>query len=229
MGVIEIVLSARLQAIADWIEPGQRVADIGTDHGYLAAWLLKKGGAPSVIATDIRPMPLKKARACAARYGVSPDFRLCDGLSGVAPDEADVIVIAGMGGDTIAGILNARRMKCPLVLQPMSSADGLRAFLYANGYNIARERLVLEQGRLRPVIYVASQCYHTVETGEEYLSRALIESGDPLLGLYVEKLIKAVRRAAEGTRNSSKPHDIERHEYFKIVLEYLLKGNEGCC
>ena len=75
-------------------------------------------------------------------------FRLCDGLSGINADEVDTIAIAGMGGETIAMILEAapwtREQNTALVLQPMSSMDELRRWLQASGYMIAEERLARE-------------------------------------------------------------------------------------
>ena len=109
----------------------------GTDHAYLPAWLLQNGRIPSAIASDVREGPLSRARATARACGCFErmSFRLCDGLSGIAPEEVDALVIAGMGGETIANILEAapwvKGKNFPIILQPMSTQAELRGWLCA--------------------------------------------------------------------------------------------------
>ena len=142
-----IELSPRLRLAADLVPEGARLADVGTDHAYLPACLLMEGKIPSAIAADLREGPLSRARETAAEYGCGDRmaFRLCDGLSGIRPEKTDAVVIAGMGGETIAQILEAapwvRTRKIPLVLQPMSSIPELRQRLGEDGFHILEERL----------------------------------------------------------------------------------------
>ncbi|MCD8034208.1 MAG: class I SAM-dependent methyltransferase, partial [Alistipes sp.] len=84
-------LSPRLAALAQWVEPGRRFADVGTDHGYLPVWLLVNGVLGRAVAADLRPGPLARAAQAARRYGVAGrlELRLCDGLEGLEPGEAD--------------------------------------------------------------------------------------------------------------------------------------------
>ena len=103
-----IALQHRLRLLAEMTPPGGRLADIGTDHGYLPVWLLQEGRIPSAIAADVGAEPLEHARRTAEEYETQGlDFRLCDGLSGIEPEETDTVVIAGMGGETIRDILRA--------------------------------------------------------------------------------------------------------------------------
>ena len=103
-----IALQPRLRLLAEMTPPGGRLADIGTDHGYLPVWLLQEGRIPSAIASDVGAEPLEHARRTAEEYETQGlDFRLCDGLSGIEPAETDTVVIAGMGGETIRDILRA--------------------------------------------------------------------------------------------------------------------------
>ena len=124
-----IELTPRLQAVAGLVPRGARLADVGTDHAYLPASLLQQGVIDTAVAADLRPGPLDRARATAERYGLTEQisFRLCDGLSGILPEEADTVVIAGMGGETIAAILSAapwvREEGKRLILQPMSAQE----------------------------------------------------------------------------------------------------------
>ena len=102
----QLELSPRLALIAGWVPPGAKLADVGTDHAYLPVWLTLHGRVVSAIASDLRKGPLERARATGRTYGAEGiDFRLGDGLAFIRPDEADTIVIAGMGGENIAQIL----------------------------------------------------------------------------------------------------------------------------
>ena len=105
----QLELTPRLKTIADLVCDGARLADIGTDHAYLPVWLLLNDRLKSAIAADIRPGPLDRARATAEEYDCTDRMRfvLCDGLSGLNRKDADTIVIAGMGGETIAAIMQA--------------------------------------------------------------------------------------------------------------------------
>lgn len=126
---------------------GTRAADIGTDHGYLAVYLLREGICPFVTAADLREQPLQKARENAARFGVSENmqFFLSDGLQSIPPGAADTIIMAGMGGDLMVRILEAAPWVCDarytLILQPQSAGQALRQYLAEHGFAIEREAL----------------------------------------------------------------------------------------
>ena len=120
-------LQPRLRAIADLVPAGSRLADIGTDHGYIPIDLLLDGRISAAIATDIGALPLDHARRTARCCGLTEgiDFRLGDGLAPLAPGEADVIVIAGMGGDSVAAILSAApwaRAQVSIEISPSTTA-----------------------------------------------------------------------------------------------------------
>lgn len=143
-------MNKRLEAIRRLIPEGRGVIDVGTDHGYLPVQLVKDGYGGSVFASDIRSGPLSSARERAEREGVGEKitFSLCDGLENCSPESVDTIVIAGMGGDTICGILDrAEWCMSPaylLILQPMTKAEILRFWLVNNGFLIETEELVKE-------------------------------------------------------------------------------------
>ncbi len=155
------MLDRRLQTVADLVRDGSRVADIGTDHALLPCALVAAGRCPSAIASDIRVGPTEAARKTVAATGLlqTVSVRLGSGLQTVSPDEVDDIVIAGMGGETIASILEgAAWVKDPhyrLVLQPMTRPERLRRFLYDNGFDIQTETIVKDGRRLYTVLCVA--------------------------------------------------------------------------
>ena len=148
---MKIPLSNRLLACCDFINPGDRVADIGCDHGYLSIYLLKKGIAHSVIASDIKEGPLHNAVRNSEKFGVRDKmtFYLSDGVRNI-PREFDTLVCAGMGGDTMVSILSAapwlQSSQYRLILQCQSKTPLLRRYLSDNGWSIAAEK-VLKDGK----------------------------------------------------------------------------------
>jgi tRNA (adenine22-N1)-methyltransferase len=140
-----IRLDKRLCAVAAMVRQGSIMADIGSDHGYLACGLVQNGTCPRAYACDIADGPLSRTRATIERYGLAGRVEaiLSDGLTALSDMEIDDIVIAGMGGETIAEIIaNApwiHREGVHFVLQPMTKADRLRKWLLVNGFEIQRE------------------------------------------------------------------------------------------
>ncbi|MDE6887396.1 MAG: class I SAM-dependent methyltransferase [Eubacterium sp.] len=153
-------LSKRLQAAADFVTEGSRVADIGTDHGFLPIYLVQSGKCQRVIAMDIKAGPLERAREhiAAAGLGSSIQTRLSDGLRELGESEADSAVIAGMGGLTVIHILEQgqkqlRQLK-ELVLEPQSDIAKVRRFLREHKLEIDRETIVQEAGKFYPMMHI---------------------------------------------------------------------------
>ena len=197
-------LAPRLQLLADLVPQGARLADIGTDHGYLPVWLLQQGRISSAIAADIGAGPLEHARRTAREYDVyGLAFRLCDGLSAIAPDEADTLVIAGMGGETIIHILESapwtRRLPRFCCSRRRRSSCCVR-WLREHGYAADAERLVEDKGKLYLVLSVRGAEPGTASVLEQYGGFCL--EGDPLYGAYLTRQIARLRRRAEGIRES---------------------------
>ena len=151
-------MEQRLSCIFHMIRPGRGVIDVGTDHGYLPVRLACEAYPGGIFASDLREGPLAAARRTAAQAGVSERirFQLSDGLDACPPDEVDTIVVAGMGGDTICGILD-RAEWCMdpayrLILQPMTKAEVLRYWLCNNGFFIEEEHLVEEGDTLYQIL-----------------------------------------------------------------------------
>lgn len=144
-------LDDRLAAAFAYVRPGHAAADIGCDHGKLTAALAGSGRCPLVLACDLRPDPLEKARRLCAPYGEKVQCRLGNGLSVVAPGEVEDIIIAGMGAETIIEILEAapwvRDTRYNLVLVPATKHSILRRWLARNGFALVRETLCQASGR----------------------------------------------------------------------------------
>ncbi len=154
------MLDRRLQTVADLVRDGSRVADIGTDHALLPCALVSAGRCPCAIASDIRVGPTEAARKTVKAAGLetSVSVRLGSGLQTVSPDEADDIVIAGMGGETIAEILSdaswIKDEHYRLILQPMTRPERLRRFLFDNGFSTETETVVKDGRRHYTVLCV---------------------------------------------------------------------------
>lgn len=223
-------LGPRLRAIASLVpEDCQVLADIGTDHGYIPAALLLEGRIRRAVAADIGREPLEHARRTAARLGLEErtDFRLGGGLSVLEPGEADVIVIAGMGGDNIAAILDAApwsRDGALLLLQPMSRAETLRPWLVERGYGVLAERLVQDKGTLYPILTArGGRTPPAAGVSEAEAWGGLLLDRDPLWGIYLEDRILRLRKAAGGLSNARDPALAERRQTFLHVIDELEK------
>lgn len=192
-------LGARLQKCADFVRRGSKLADIGTDHGYLPIWLLKSGKLSKAIAGDINQGPLNTARLNAEKYSVELTTVLGGGFSCIRPEDVEDAVIAGMGGELIAQIvseapwllLENRR----LILQPMTAADKLRKALYAMGFCLIKEELVKEGGKLYSVM-LATQ---GVDKRQDIYMGAVLPGGEYSAD-YAAFVVKGLKNRAKGLR-----------------------------
>lgn len=190
------MLDDRLLCAAALVRPGSRVADIGTDHAYLPLYLVKQGICPTAIASDIRPGPADSARRNVEAAGLSDriDVRLGDGLTGISPDEVDDILIAGMGGETMAAILQgAGWVKHPryrLVLQPMTRPEQLRRWLLTNGFSLQTEQVVPDGRHLYTVMAAGYTGAAPVTDEAAYYRGALGTEGQAFLRKELERLKK---------------------------------------
>jgi tRNA (adenine22-N1)-methyltransferase len=212
-----------LALIAGLVPFGSHLADVGTDHGLLPIHLLLDGQIESAVATDLRPGPLSAAMANAAAAGaVHIRFCLCDGLSGVSPDDADTIVIAGMGGENIAQILRnapwAQRDRL-LLLQPMSRPEMLRRALEDMCIRIDEEHIVSDSGRLYPVILARGGLPDRLSPAEYYIGKYDLVSRESLFLPFLTQWEGKIDAALAGLSKSGKEQDISRAEELRTVRE----------
>ena len=199
---MKIPLSDRLLACAGFVNTGDRVADIGCDHGYLGIYLLTKGIASSVIASDVNEGPLQSAVRNAEKYGVRDKitFHLSDGVRNI-PRDFDTLVCAGMGGDTMIHILESapwlKNEKYRLVLQCQSKTPMLRQWLSENGWRIPEET-VLRDGRF--LYTVMEVCWQPdsprLTLAEWYFPPALLENPSHAVPAYYRWVLEGLRIAA---------------------------------
>lgn len=220
---MKLPISKRLLCCASMVQSGSRVADIGTDHGYLGIYLLQSGAARHVIACDLRKDPLENARRNAKLFGVDGEMelRLSDGLEKILPDEVDTVVMAGMGGDLIQKILSQcpwrKREGLQFILQPQSAGNVLRRWLCEDGFEIQREEPVQDGHFLYTVMDIRQGEPAPLTPGTEYASPALLASGIPLVGNYLARVENALQETVRGLTNAEKQRP-ERLSYFRQAL-----------
>lgn len=222
-------LTKRLQLLLSLVPFGARVCDVGTDHGYLSIELIKNGGVKSVIATDINERPLSRARKNIERAGVTGiDLRLCDGLSGIKPEETDTVVIAGMGGEVISGIIEKgsnvlKNNEKTMILQPTTSPEYLRKFLFENGYEIILEEPLYENRKA----YSVMVCRYNGELGERepynyFIGKLTPEKADG--ALYIKKQYERCFKCAKALKDiTEKKADFEFYNSAAEQLHSILK------
>ena len=199
---MKLPLSPRLLACAKFVSQGDRIADIGCDHGYLSIHLLQKGTkchckAPLATPTDL---------ACRTRSL----FIFQTGQKNI-PHDFDTMICAGMGADTMVSILDAspwlKSSQYRLILQCQSKTHLLRRYLSESGWQIARET-VLKDGRflytVMEVLWLPEKSKLTV--GQWYFPPALAKSADPELPAYYHRLLFSLRRAVLGRGENADPY-----------------------
>lgn len=201
-------MNKRLQAIYSLICQGRGVVDVGTDHGYIPVVLAQNGYAGKIIASDIRSGPLQAARSSAESAGVEEkiDFLLCDGLDGCEKSAIDTIVIAGMGGDTICGILDrAEWCMTPdytLILQPMTKAEVVRYWLAYNGYEFLDEVLVKDGGIIYQVFRARIKENTSLSLAELFTGEYALAVKNPLFGEFLDMLISRFETGIKGLESA---------------------------
>ena len=210
------MLDARLSCAAALVRGG-RLADVGTDHGYLPVSLLLDGKIKYAVASDINRGPLESARQTVARHGLSDrvDLVLTDGLCGIEPYAPDDIAILGMGGELIASIIEAaewvKDSKYRLILQPMTKRAELREYLLTHGFFIEDELTAKAEGR----IYQTICAYYTGENtqyslAELLLGRHNIQRGDELTAIYAARLEATYNARLQGKSRAGADDSEER-------------------
>ena len=193
-----IQLSKRLSAIGEMVTEGNRLVDVGCDHGYLPVYLVMNHRIPGAIAADVGKGPLERAREHICRYHMQNyiETRLCDGLSGISAGEGDTLVIAGMGGPLMEKILSdnpeVRDSFQELILQPQSDIPHFRHFLMSNGYRITEEKMILEDGKFYPMMKAIRDQKRNESWPplEEMFGKYLLQEKNPVLQQFLQRELR---------------------------------------
>ncbi|WFD12106.1 tRNA (adenine(22)-N(1))-methyltransferase [Tepidibacter hydrothermalis] len=205
-------LTPRLEAVANLVSHNAKIADIGTDHGYIPVYLMKKDKIKGAIAADINKGPLENAKKeiISSNLESKIELRLGSGLSVLKVGEVDEVVIAGMGGVLISKLIEsefeiAKRLN-NMILQPMQASSELRKYLYENGFDIKEEILVKEDFRIYEIMVVKYDGIKRSQEDEIYyeVGRGLLRNKNCLILEFIDKKIS---------------------EYSKIIKK--IEGKEG--
>ena len=187
-------LSERLKLVASFVPQDSRIADIGTDHGFVPICLAKEGRIKSALAMDVRTGPLERAEAHIKEAGISDipiSTRLSDGLKELKPQEADTVIIAGMGGELEIKILQEGRHLWStirrFILSPQSDLEKVRHFLSEEGFLIEKEAMLREEGKYYTVMSVVRGAMVYNRTIEYRYGKYLLEQKEPVLKEYLKK------------------------------------------
>lgn len=217
---MKLPVSKRLLACCEYVHPGDRIADVGCDHGYLGIHLLQQNIASSVIASDINQGPLEAAKHNAAKYGFTDkmSFFLSDGVQKI-PRDFDTLICAGMGADTMVSILEGAPWlagsQYRLVLQCQSKTPMLRKYLSEKGWCI-KEETVLKDGRflytVMEVIYAPSA---KLTPGQWYLPPALFVKPTAYLQDYCARVIRDLEKIVTAQKEAADPDMIAALQELK--------------
>ena len=221
-------MDSRLKAIMDFVPSGSRVADIGTDHGYLAIELVKRNIAEFVVASDKNPKPLAAAQKNIKDAGIANnvDLRLGDGLKSLNVGEVDIICIAGMGGALMCEILDASPEIVSkvekIILQPMNVVERVRQWATDNNFYIEDEDLAEVDGIIYEIICLSRNFGRSKPTKK---------SKSPLLQKYInakiEKLQKVYNSMSKSERAKNSDKYIEIENQIKELRTKLYEKNNS--
>lgn len=225
---MNIVLTERLRTAAELVRSSRKTVDVGTDHGYLPAFLVMNGVTDRVTAADIGKGPLENAEKTIKKYSLEGKIDTClsDGLMKISPDTEEII-ICGMGGTLIAEILSEaewiKHEEIHLILQPMTHSYDVRKFLCENGFFIDTEKFCTDTGR----DYVVISAYYDGKDhsrddfyyyfGDKATAETSSEKG------YIKRQIFYVKSRYDGLMMSGKEDEAS---VFGKVLEGIGKWSE---
>lgn len=226
-------LSKRMHRLSSSVTEGNRLADVGTDHGYVPIDLVLRKKIPSAIAMDVNKGPLERAREHIHTYGLDTyiETRLSDGLACLGPGEADTVLIAGMGGALTVRILSGGS-HCldsvkELVLQPQSEIHLVREWLCGNGFCIELEDIVLDEGKYYPLMRAVHGPSSVLTKAERYYGCAAVQRSPETLKEYLlsemdknEKIRKLLQE--NGQSGSARMQELnEKKERLHTMLSEL--------
>ena len=226
-------ISKRLTWILDKMDKCEVIMDVGTDHGYIPIELIKRNIAEKVIASDINKDPLKKAKLNISLEGLSSkiDLRLGGGLEPLQDNEAQGILIAGMGGNLIRDILENDISKVKnidyLILQPAQNPEVLREYLYSGNYEVIDEDICLDEGKFYELFKVKYKENNSTKLEDIFyeISPLLLKKKSEVFKQYLEEKSAKYKKVSSFIKDETE-HALARKEELNIkvkTIEDLLK------
>ncbi len=225
-------LDARLRAAARFVRRDTVAADIGTDHAYLICHLIEKKICTKGYACDINEGPLENARAEIEARGLSDriELLLSDGLQKLPDHGIDEVIVCGMGGETIAEIIEKtawlRRETVHLILQAMTRPESLRKWLCEHGFRIEEEKAAEAEGH----VYSVMSVYYTGDAWTPDLlycyTGELLQDPSKTAAKYLARQVSIQRAIARGLERS--PAGAQKailHDSLADMIEEQIKEN----
>ena len=211
--------------IASLVPPCDSLCDIGTDHAYVAIYLAKNGIAQKIIAADIKRGPLMQAEKNIAAFEVSDkvETRLSNGFSAIEKGEVECCTIAGMGGETIAEILENEKGCKYFVLQMQTAHKDLRKYLSTHGYIIQKEAVCREGNKMYTALLATRGESEKLTDTEMEIGPRLMEEKPPLFYDYIRYRLYEIDSILL-KMGSSTTDKRKRYESLKSEYEKLLEG-----
>jgi Predicted SAM-dependent methyltransferase len=231
----KIKISKRLLAVVSMVNIGNRVADIGTDHGYVPISLIQRGIAPFVIAMDIGKGPLERAKKNILENELTDkiETRLSNGVRALNKSEVDSILISGMGGELIADILKSGseilKDISELVLSPQSEIFKVRELIRENGFTINKEMTVYDEGKYYTVIHAVRGNESSYTKAETIYGKLKLNCTPEVMHRYLQKEIKHYETIIERIQKESLLEGEEGNTYNKIdsnKINYICTANK---
>lgn len=228
----DMQLSERMERLASWVTDGHRLADIGTDHGYIPIALVLRRRIPSALAMDVNRGPLSRAEEHIRSYGLDTyiETRLSDGLKKLRPGEADTVLIAGMGGALTVRILNGGT-HClhtvqELILQPQSEIRSVREWLWEHDYQIIEEDMVKDEGKYYPMMKAVHGEDSRMSAAELAYGRTGLQRSPDVLQEYLQreeaknqKVMEVLQANGKEASDRMRALEEERAQIMQVRLE----------
>ncbi len=203
------------------VRRGNTVADIGTDHAYLPAYLVLNGISPKALACDVRKGPLDNAKKTVEQHGIESKItlRLSDGFDKINPDEADDFVMCGMGGTLMEELVSRtewlKDTTKRIIVQPQSHAEDIRRYFIRNGFEILFEDACIDSGK----IYCAMAAEYTgiiTDKNVSYIyTGELPKCKKAEAKLYLENIVSRLKTKHNAEKLHGNP---ETAEYLEKVI-----------
>lgn len=213
-------LSKRLLAIVNYINPEDKVVDVGCDHGYLDIYLALNKKNKMIIASDISPLVIKATKDNIDKYNLTSKIKVycTDGLNGIK-ENYDTIVLSGLGAHTIVGVLATEKKANKLIIQSNNHWEMIRDNITKQGYNLLSEKLIYENEKLYSVMLFKKQV--------SYITKC-----EKLVGIYNKDNVNEYKIWLNSIKkvliSIPKKHIFKRIKYkkqFKYLNKYLRKEN----
>ena len=198
------------------------IADVGTDHGYLAAMLAKSGKYNKVIATDISAPSLQKAQLLAEKLKLNIETRVGDGLQVV--QDVNFACICGMGGYEIIKIITDNKTVNKFVFQPVQNAMELREYLLKNKYKIIKDYVVADKDKFYTIITVNGYGKNIYKKHEKLLGKNNIQNIEFVQYLQNQlNKLKFLEKFDITSIDKKQRKDIRQKIKFRKICQKILK------